>query len=216
MTNRRPGRPRRTTESIMQAAEKAIAAGMSWSKFARTQHPGRNLTEFELEKLRAKFIRPEMNAATAATEPEAGSKSTSSPGKDAKNSKTKVGNAALYDKVSARSSAHILAASRAGRDIGPCPEVQDRPRRDAAFKSLHAFLITYFKATFYLEFGPDHLELIGRLQAAVEQGGLLALACPRAWGKSSIVDRAALWAVLTGAAGMWRSSAPVNGMPRSH
>lgn len=104
----------------------------------------------------------------------------------------------LYDSIGARSSAHILAASRAGRDIAPCPEIQDRALRDRCVVSLRTFLETCFPATFFLPWSADHLVTIARLEFVICSGGQFALAMPRGSGKSSIVDRAALWAVLTG------------------
>src|SRR4051794_27984555 len=67
---------------------------------------------------------------------------------------------ALYDGILARSSAHILEASRKGRDIAPAPEIVDRQRRDAAAASLLAFLSGYFPGTFSLERSDDHLRVI--------------------------------------------------------
>jgi hypothetical protein len=185
------GRPRRSKESILGAAARALMDGMGWWKFASAHHPERNLTPDEVEKLRARFARGP-KAPAAAAQP----KSKPAPAKPVK--ATKPGKPELYDSILARSSAHILEASRKGRDIGPPPPIVNRPRRDAAFKSLHAFLTTYFQPTFHLPFGSEHIELIGRVQTAIEQGGLLALACPRGWGKSSIIDRAGMWSVLTG------------------
>lgn len=112
--------------------------------------------------------------------------------------KLKTGSAELYDSIAARASAHILAASRAGRDIAPVPAIKDRTRRTAAAGCLRTFLETYFPTTFTLEWSYDHLAIIAKLQSVIENGGQYALAMPRGSGKTSIVERAALWAVLTG------------------
>jgi hypothetical protein len=106
--------------------------------------------------------------------------------------------AKLYDGIAARASAHILEASRKGRDIAPAPKVENRKRRDAAAGCLRTFLETYFPGTFALAWSDDHLKALARLEAVVAGGGQYALAMPRGSGKTSIVERAALWAVLTG------------------
>jgi hypothetical protein len=105
--------------------------------------------------------------------------------------------AELYDGIVARSNARIMAASRATRDIAPCPEIQDREGRDAAAASLRVFLETYFPGTFSLAWSDDHLRVIDRLQEVVSDGGLFALAMPRGHGKTSLIERAALWGILT-------------------
>jgi hypothetical protein len=84
------------------------------------------------------------------------------------------------------------------RDIAPAPPIKNRKRRNAALKSLLTFLKSYFKRTFALPFSDDHLAIIAKLQTAIESGGQFALAAPRGGGKTSIFERAALWAVLTG------------------
>src|SRR6516165_4491304 len=94
--------------------------------------------------------------------------------------------AELYDGIVARSNARIMAASRATRDIAPCPETQDRGRRDAAAASLRVFMEVYFRGTFCLAWSDDHLQVIERLQEVVSDGGLFALAMPRGHGKSSL------------------------------
>ncbi len=112
--------------------------------------------------------------------------------------KPKAGSVGLYDGIAARASAHILEASRKGRDIAPAPEIENRKRRDAAAGCLRTFLESYFPGTFALAWSDDHLKALARLQAVVDGGGQFALAMPRGSGKTSIVERAALWAVLTG------------------
>jgi hypothetical protein len=104
----------------------------------------------------------------------------------------------VYDGILARSSAHILESSRKGRDIAPAPKIKNRKRRNAAFASLRIFCETYFPGTFSLAWSEDHYRVLYRLQAAVNTGGQYALAMPRAGGKTSLVERAAMWGVLTG------------------
>jgi hypothetical protein len=104
----------------------------------------------------------------------------------------------LYDGIAASSSARILSASRKARDIAPCPLIANRKRRNAAFADLRIFLETYFPSTFSLRWSADHIRVIERLQSTIESGGQYALAMPRGSGKTSLIERAALWAVLTG------------------
>jgi hypothetical protein len=103
----------------------------------------------------------------------------------------------LYDGIVARGQTVIMAASKKARDIAPAPEVQDRARRDRAFSSLHYFLSHYFPRTFTLPWCHDHEVLIEKLQAAIERGGRIAVAMPRGQGKSSIIERSAIWAIAT-------------------
>jgi DNA polymerase family B len=52
---KRKGRPRRTRESIFQAAELALTSGTKWREFVRSTHPDRILDQEELESLKARF-----------------------------------------------------------------------------------------------------------------------------------------------------------------
>jgi len=49
-----------------------------------------------------------------------------------------------------------------------------------------------------LPWSPDHLKVIAKIEAAVRHGGLFALAMPRGSGKTTLVIRAMLWALLYG------------------
>lgn len=84
------------------------------------------------------------------------------------------------------------------RDIGPPPAVADAARRATCETSLSAFLTTYFPAAFPLRFSRDHDEVIAALEHVTQRGGQYAMALPRGSGKTTIVVRAALWAILTG------------------
>lgn len=70
-------------------------------------------------------------------------------------------------------------------------------RREAADKSLLAFLEGYFKPAFPLDWSQDHRDVIEVLQRVITDGGLFALAMPRGSGKTTITARAALWALMT-------------------
>jgi len=60
------------------------------------------------------------------------------------------------------------------------------------------FLWTLFPEAFPLEPSPSHLRMISEIQKSVDHGGLKAIAAPRGSGKTSIMLRAALWAMLSG------------------
>jgi hypothetical protein len=49
------GRPKRSKESVLKAAEAAIKDGEKWREFARREHPERVLTAEELHALKARF-----------------------------------------------------------------------------------------------------------------------------------------------------------------
>lgn len=105
---------------------------------------------------------------------------------------------ALYDRISARSSAHIMEASRKARDVAPAPEIRDRAVREAATASLRYFLEVCFPRTFPLAWSADHLRVIARLESVICDGGQYAIAMPRGQGKTVMTVRAAMWAILTG------------------
>ena len=72
--------------------------------------------------------------------------------------------------------------SLSGRDIGDLPPVADPaacPGRDFRY-----FCETYFGQTFHLKWSDDHLKVIAKIEQAVLDGGLFAMAMPRV-GKTS-------------------------------
>ena len=73
----------------------------------------------------------------------------------------------------------------------------DSEQRAACDASLATFLVTCFPNAFALDFSEDHRRLISDIERATTHGLLKALAMPRGSGKTTIVIRAALWAVLT-------------------
>jgi hypothetical protein len=90
-------------------------------------------------------------------------------------------------------------ASATGRDIAAdWPGWGNQFRRAKGRQSLRVFLTTYFPDAFPLPFSPDHLKVIEKIEAAIRNGGLFALAMPRGSGKTTIVIRAMLWALLNG------------------
>lgn len=88
--------------------------------------------------------------------------------------------------------------SREGRDIGPIPKVKDAKLRERCIKSFRAFCEVCFPAKFKIEWSPDHIEVLARIQACIVDGQLYTLAMPRGSGKTTIVQVACLWAILTG------------------
>jgi len=59
-------------------------------------------------------------------------------------------------------------------------------------------LLTYFPRIFRLPFSPDHLRIIRYLEQVILDGGLRAIAAPRATGKTSMLRCACLWALSRG------------------
>ena len=84
-------------------------------------------------------------------------------------------------------------------DIGdPDDSMIDPERKEAGKESLRAFYETYFPSVFHLGWSNDHLKIIGKLEQAIIDGELSAIAMPRGSGKTSCVTRACLWALLHG------------------
>lgn len=101
----------------------------------------------------------------------------------------------------------VLAAQQEksvkGRDISggwdqvePSPE--DLELRERCRLDLRLFLISYFPATFDKPFSADQEKVIAKIQAVVLSGGMSAVAMPRGSGKTSIMERALIWAIVYG------------------
>lgn len=105
-----------------------------------------------------------------------------------------------YEKHKQYMRQRVRDMSAKGRDIGAIPEVFDPERRKKCEFDLRLFLETYFKdgGKFYLGWSPDHLKIIAKLEEAILQGSLFALAMPRGSGKTTIITSAAMWAILYG------------------
>ena len=104
-----------------------------------------------------------------------------------------------YDSMKESAAARNRRLSAAGRDIGEMPAVIDPERRERASAGFRTFCQEYFPLTFSLKWSPDHMKVMGKIEQAVLQGGLFALAMPRGSGKTSLCEAACLWAILTGA-----------------
>ena len=103
-----------------------------------------------------------------------------------------------YETLKDRARARNAALSLAGRDIGEMPAVADPDRKQHAESDFRFFCETYFPLTFHLPWSPDHLKVIHKIEQAVLQGGLFAMAMPRGSGKTTICECACIWAVLYG------------------
>lgn len=88
--------------------------------------------------------------------------------------------------------------SRAGREIGALPKIAGKKRRANCERNFRKFLEVYFPQAFPLKWSADHLRVISRIQQAVLDGGLFAVAMPRGTGKTTLCERAVIWAVLFG------------------
>ena len=88
--------------------------------------------------------------------------------------------------------------SASGRDIGIPPDVVDAARRDLCRFDFKLFCETYFPETFNLAWSDDQLKVIAKIERAVLEGGLFAMAMPRGSGKTSLCEAACLWAILYG------------------
>jgi hypothetical protein len=93
-----------------------------------------------------------------------------------------------------------LEAVRAAQDIGRIPETVNPLRKESAIASFKVFCETYFSEVFYLPWSPDHLRVIDKIERAVRNGGLFALAMPRGSGKTVLCQTAVVWSALSGAA----------------
>ena len=87
--------------------------------------------------------------------------------------------------------------NNAAADVPPMSPEDTTPRSNCD-ADLRVFLQTCFPNVFPLAFSSTHDRMISEIQRAVDSGGLKAIAAPRGSGKTSILLRAAMWAILTG------------------
>jgi hypothetical protein len=85
-------------------------------------------------------------------------------------------------------------------EVGPLPAVANPERREFCRTDLHAFLLSYFpETTGQAPFSEDQKGAILRMQLAIMNGGGRVLNLfPRGFGKTTISENAALWAILYG------------------
>lgn len=90
-------------------------------------------------------------------------------------------------------------AFEAAAEIGDLPAVVNKERRAACELDLHRFLVEYFpNSTGLAPFGPKQVAAIKQIEQAVLHGGRMLSLIPRGYAKSSISERACLWATLYG------------------
>jgi hypothetical protein len=101
--------------------------------------------------------------------------------------------------VDSKRKAELRSKQRAeGRDIGTPPPPANPKRRKRCERDLLRFATTYFPQRFPLAFSEDHKRALALLQVTVLKGGQHALAMPRGSGKTTMIEVAALWAILNG------------------
>ena len=103
-----------------------------------------------------------------------------------------------YEAHKERARQRNMALSLSGRDIGELPEVVNADRKARAERDFRFFCEQYLPQTFHLPWSPDHLKVIAKIEQAVLEGGLFAMAMPRGSGKTSLSETACLWALVFG------------------
>jgi hypothetical protein len=103
-----------------------------------------------------------------------------------------------YEAMKERARQRNAMLSLSGRDIGDLREVADPARKERAARDFRYFCETYFLQTFHLKWSDDHLKVIAKIEQAVLEGGLFAMAMPRGSGKTSLCETACLWALVYG------------------
>ncbi len=103
-----------------------------------------------------------------------------------------------YDAMKERARLRNAVLSLSGRDIGDLPPIADPARRTKAARDFRFFCEVYFPQTFHLKWSTDHLKVIAKIEQAVLEGGLFAMAMPRGSGKTSLCEIACVWAMLYG------------------
>jgi hypothetical protein len=87
--------------------------------------------------------------------------------------------------------------SESVRDIGELPEVEDPERKESCRWDLAKFIMTYAPEG-KDPFSEDHIRVIRRIENAIFHGGRFVEAVYRGFGKSTISELTAAWAVLYG------------------
>ncbi|MEI8197726.1 MAG: hypothetical protein WCI73_17670, partial [Phycisphaerae bacterium] len=104
---------------------------------------------------------------------------------------TVTGESGGYESHKEAVNARSRLASESSRDIAAEGWVHPPlhpERKDQCRRSFQAFCDAYFPQTFHLAWSPDHLKVIGKIEAAVLEGGLFAMAMPRGSGKALALD----------------------------
>ena len=103
-----------------------------------------------------------------------------------------------YERMKEQARARNAQAALCGRDIGHLPKVENPDIKEMCRVNFRLFCETYFPELFELAFSSDHLKVIHRIECAVLQGGLFALAMPRGSGKTTLCECAVIWATIYG------------------
>ena len=103
-----------------------------------------------------------------------------------------------YEAMKERARVRAEQLSLSGRDIGELPTIVNTERKARAEQDFRFFCEQYFPLTFHLPWSPDHLKVIAKIEQAVLEGGLFAMAMPRGSGKTSLCETACLWALVYG------------------
>lgn len=104
-----------------------------------------------------------------------------------------------YDEKKESARQRSLGLVALGQDIGEIPDPLDPDRRARAMEDFRYFCEAYFPEVFYLPWSDDHDKVIDKIERAVLNGGLFAVAMPRGSGKTVLMQMACLWSALIGA-----------------
>ncbi len=103
-----------------------------------------------------------------------------------------------YEAMKERAAQRNRELALLGRDIGELPAVVHADRKERAATDFRFFCEQYFPQTFHLPWSQDHLKVIAKIEQAVLEGGLFAMAMPRGSGKTSLCEIACVWALVFG------------------
>lgn len=103
-----------------------------------------------------------------------------------------------YEAMKERAAQRNRELALLGRDIGELTTVIHADRKERAATDFRFFCEQYFPQTFHLPWSPDHLKVIAKIEQAVLEGGLFAMAMPRGSGKTSLCEIACVWALVYG------------------
>lgn len=103
-----------------------------------------------------------------------------------------------YEKHSSEAKSRVLRISEAGRAIGDIPACKDLGLLREVSESFLSFCTKCFPARFNIAWSKDHLYVIDKMQTAINDRRLFALAMPRGSGKTSLSECSVIWSILTG------------------
>lgn len=183
-TKKPPGRPKKATKKKATTKKPATAPRTAVA-------PGRKSTP-KPKKKRTTRRKPKPADDTAVDEP------TLEQLRAAQEQAREDARKAAYDRHRERNRAKQAEKSKSGREIGLMPGPVDPDRRESCRFDLELFGSTYFPNLFKLKSSPAHKRVWQQIQAAVIEGGLFAMAMPRASGKTTMCIVAIIWATVYG------------------